>query len=211
MSLISGQMVFHLMPILLYSMKNFLKLFISLVLVSVPFACTKPETADFDIQLSVPEKVDIPFGSESMSFRVMFGKAPLATDKIVLGDPNGELHICEILKTSSSSVTFALYKNMVSGVYNVYVQRGSFKKQIGSMKVSITYNSGVDDKDIELKAGNNVYGVVSCGANGVEGVVVSDGVEVVLTDKNGVYQFKSKKKLGHVFISVPSGYEAMTE
>ena len=211
MSLIPGQMVFQLIPILLYSMKNFLKLFVSLVLVSAPFACTKPETADFDIQLSVPEKVDIPMGSESMSFRVMFGKAPLATDKIVLGDPNGELHICEILKTSSSSVTFALYKNMVSGVYNVYVQRGSFKKQIGSMKVSITYNSGVDDKDIELKAGNNVYGVVSCGANGVEGVVVSDGVEVVLTDKNGVYQFKSKKKLGHVFISVPSGYEAMTE
>ena len=42
----------------------------------------------------------------------------------------------------------------------------------------------------------------------MKGVVVSDGVEVVTTDENGVYNIKSKKELGYVFISVPSGYEA---
>ena len=41
----------------------------------------------------------------------------------------------------------------------------------------------------------------------IEGVVVSDGVITTTTDAKGVYQLKSSKQLGYVFISVPSGYE----
>ncbi len=41
----------------------------------------------------------------------------------------------------------------------------------------------------------------------IAGVVVSDGVETVQTDNNGVYQLKSEKESGYVFISVPGGYE----
>ena len=42
---------------------------------------------------------------------------------------------------------------------------------------------------------------------GVENVVVSDGAEVTVTNEKGIYQLKSAKKWGYVFISVPSGYE----
>lgn len=54
--------------------------------------------------------------------------------------------------------------------------------------------------------GATVYGKVECMGNPLAGVVVSDGVLTVRTDKGGVYRLKSSKKNGHVFISVPSGY-----
>ena len=42
-------------------------------------------------------------------------------------------------------------------------------------------------------------------------VVVSDGHEVTVTDENGIYQLKSAKKWGYVFISVPGGYEVPSD
>ena len=41
--------------------------------------------------------------------------------------------------------------------------------------------------------------------------MVSDGTEVTVTDDKGIYELKSAKKWGYVFISVPSGYEVAAE
>lgn len=38
--------------------------------------------------------------------------------------------------------------------------------------------------------------------------MVSDGTEVTVTDAAGIYELRSAKRWGYVFISVPSGYEA---
>ena len=67
-------------------------------------------------------------------------------------------------------------------------------------------DNGQDADGVVPSANATVYGVVSCGGNPVSGVVVSDGVDVVQTDKDGVYNLASKKKNSYVFISVPSGY-----
>ena len=163
------------------------------------------------MQFKVPETIEINYGAKDMTFRVMFGKAPLKTDVVLLGDPTGNLRTCPIIEVSQQSFKISLFDGMVSGDYNVYIQRGSQKKMLGIMTVTITYKSENENKEIELNDGNNVYGIVSCGTEGIPGVVVSDGVEVVQTDVDGVYQFKSKKKHKYVFISVPSGYEAMSE
>lgn len=66
--------------------------------------------------------------------------------------------------------------------------------------------NGQDTDGLVPSADATVYGVVSCGGNPVSGVVVSDGVEVVQTNKDGVYNLASKKRNSYVFISVPSGY-----
>ena len=55
-----------------------------------------------------------------------------------------------------------------------------------------------------------VVGRVSCEGKGISGVVISDGVEVVITDWRGRYRMNSKKANGYVFISIPSGYEVGT-
>ena len=57
--------------------------------------------------------------------------------------------------------------------------------------------------------GANIYGIVECDGKGVEGVAVSDGYNIVKTDKNGVYNLISEKRNGNVFITIPSGYEAI--
>ena len=57
--------------------------------------------------------------------------------------------------------------------------------------------------------GATVYGKVTSAGEPVASVVVSDGVTTVLTDRNGVYNLKSAKRNGHVFISVPSGYATL--
>ena len=55
-----------------------------------------------------------------------------------------------------------------------------------------------------------ITGSVTCNGQGVEGVVVTDGVNMTKTDVNGAYALPTKVKDPHcqfVHISVPSGYE----
>ena len=195
-------------------MKKILLFILTVVVAFGAVACTeKPDNGNFDVQFSVPAEATVNFNDTEMSFRVQFGKAPLMTDVVVLGDPTGELKTCKITSVTEKNFTIALYKGIVSGLYNVYIQRGSSKKLMGIMDLTVSYTTppAEDDKEITVKEGNNVYGVVSCDGKGIAGVVVSDGYEVVQTDADGVYQFRSDKYHGYVFISVPSGYEAVSE
>lgn len=53
----------------------------------------------------------------------------------------------------------------------------------------------------------NIYGTVTCEGNPMEGVLVSDGIDIVETDANGRYAIQSEKKWENVFVIIPSGYE----
>ena len=79
---------------------------------------------------------------------------------------------------------------------------------VWSAAAQSTYTSALAAK---AKKGATIYGTVECDGAPLAGVAVSDGYEVVLTDKKGVYQLPSAKRNGQVFITIPSGYEAMTE
>ena len=59
--------------------------------------------------------------------------------------------------------------------------------------------------------GATIYGTVECNGKPLEGVIVSDGYNIVKTDKKGVYNITSEKRNGSVFVTIPSGYEAYTE
>ncbi len=61
------------------------------------------------------------------------------------------------------------------------------------------------------KKGATLYGTVECDGKPLAGVPVSDGYQIVLTNKKGQYNIVSEKRNGSVFITVPRGYEAMTE
>ena len=53
----------------------------------------------------------------------------------------------------------------------------------------------------------NISGYVRCKGIGVEGVVVSDGDSVTVTNESGYYALQSQKRNGYVFYSLPRGYE----
>lgn len=130
------------------------------------------------------------------------GKSPLTTDTFILESDAGVSYVCPIVNTSSDSFTVRLADGCETGYYKVFVKRDARKKSFGRIYINI-----VEDIDFKPDAGTTVYGIVSSAGVGVENVVVSDGAEVTVTNEKGIYQLKSAKKWGYVFISVPSGYE----
>lgn len=171
------------------------------------FGCTpgdKPSqnTDAFDVSLEVPAEIIIEPDAKTIEFNILDGKAPAQTDMIILNGPAGQ-KFCKILSVTSAKVTVELYSGIKEGQHKVSVQRGLDVIALGTTK--LTFN--VKDDGVHPEGGSSVYGKVFCGEKGIEGVVVSDGVETAVTDKNGVYQLSSKKKHGYVFVSVPRGYE----
>ena len=130
------------------------------------------------------------------------GKSPLTTDTFILESDAGISYVCPIVNTTSDSFTVRLADGCETGYYKVFVKRDARKKSFGRIYINI-----VEDIDFKPDAGTTVYGIVSSAGVGVENVVVSDGAEVTVTNEKGIYQLKSAKKWGYVFISVPSGYE----
>ncbi len=79
---------------------------------------------------------------------------------------------------------------------------------IATADAQSNYRSTQKVKD---RKNTNINGVVECDGNAVAGVVVSDGYETTVTDKNGRYWLNSRKLNPQIFISVPSGYEAVSD
>ena len=189
-------------------MKNVLKyLLLALIAVSQLFACggsddEKTPADNFDVQFTVPGSVDVTEGGECTFAVSGGGKSPLTTDTFILESDAGISYVCPIVNTSSDSFTVRLADGCETGYYKVFVKRDARKKSFGRIYINI-----VEDIDFKPDAGTTVYGIVSSAGVGVKNVVVSDGAEVTVTNEKGIYQLKSAKKWGYVFISVPSGYE----
>ena len=189
-------------------MKNVLKyLLLALIAVSQLIACgggddEKTPADNFDVQFTVPGSVDVTEGGECPFAVSGGGKSPLTTDTFILESDAGISYVCPIVNTSSDSFTVRLADGCETGYYKVFVKRDARKKSFGRIYINI-----VEDIDFKPDAGTTVYGIVSSAGVGVENVVVSDGAEVTVTNEKGIYQLKSAKKWGYVFISVPSGYE----
>ena len=163
-------------------------------------------TALESVQFAVPDKMEIEYGASTISFRVQFSKAPSAGDQIVLGS----LSPCAVQNISSTSFDVniaALWdRGFGNGSYTVSIRRGQASRKMGQMQVVV---KAKEEEGLKPAAGSSVYGKVICGEEGVPDVVISDGVQVVKTDKDGVYQLASAKYHKYVFMSVPSGYEPL--
>lgn len=159
----------------------------------------------FDVRFELPALIDVTLGGKCV-FTVKEGKSPLGTDSFILESATGVSYVCPIVTTSTDAFTVRLTDECVTGSYKVFIKRESRKKSFGS-----TYINIVSDIGFKPDEGTTVYGIVSSSEGGVANVVVSDGAEVAVTDKDGIYQLRSAKKWGYVFISVPSGYEVPSE
>ena len=192
-------------------MKKLFHIIGSLAAMSLLLTCKEKEPLPekIDVQFEVPAQMTVDDGAAEISFRVQFAKPPLTSDQIVLGSGAKEF-VCPV--TSASETRFSVsIANIWSqgfgpGTYTVNHQRGTTKTKKGTMEVIVKY---AGEEEVEPAEGSTVYGKVSCEGTGIAGVVVSDGVEVVKTDAKGVYQMKSKKYNGYVFVSTPSGYEPL--
>ena len=154
--------------------------------------------------ISLPEAFSGAAG-DIVSVKYYSGKGPKEGDSVVLKKGSSECE-CEIVAIKADSFSFKISSQVSTGKYTFCIKRGSQIKAIGEMNFTI-------EKRIEIveKEGYNVYGFISCDGVGVPGVVVSDGVEVTTTDEDGLYYLKSEEYHKLVFMSVPSGYETVTD
>lgn len=186
-------------------MIKYLKYLLIFTIVFRYVACSSQEddvAIEFEVQFELPALIDITEGGEIV-FMVKDGKSPSSTDVFILESDAGISFVCPIIKTSSESFTIRLASECTSGYYKVFIKRDTRKKPFGK-----TYINIVEDIGFVPNEGTTIYGIVTSNdGTVVENVVVSDGVEVTVTDKDGIYQLKSAKKQGFVFISIPGGYE----
>ncbi len=181
-------------------------LIIPLVLLfTMASSCNKETEVSMDFLISIntgPLEVGPGMSIKSAIYK---GKGPLATDMVSLVWLNGSGRTYEypIDVLTSSYFTFTIQEGFRSGVYAFNIKRGDKMKFIANVEYVLKESDVPDGID----ESTTVYGTVSCGDSGIPGVAVSDGYEIVLTDADGMYQLKSQKKNGYVFISVPSGYD----
>lgn len=192
-------------------MKNFYKLLL-LILSFAVLATACAEKIENEVEgdesmsflISLPESVTGASG-DIVSVKYYTGKGPKEGDAVVLKNNTLEC-ICEIVAISSDKFSFKISSEVSTGKYTFCIKRGSQTKAIGEMNFTI-------EKRVEIveKEGYNLYGFISCDGVGVPGVVVSDGIEVTVTDKDGLYYLKSDEYNKVVFMSVPSGYETAAD
>lgn len=151
------------------------------------------------VTVTLPATLDVVKG-ETCTFTNVSGNVT-TSDYVLFEASSGTLTQCQVTAVSSGSLSFMLPDSFQSGTYKVYLRTGDRRISLGSMDINIV------SKKIELLPTTTVYGTVETDEGPVAGVVVSDGVEVVVTNENGEYQIPSKKSAGYVFISVPGGYE----
>ena len=154
----------------------------------------------------IPSKIETdPGATLTISLR---GKSGITTsDAIVLKNTVGTEFTMPVTSVTEGKLfTFALADGVASGNYKFYVSHGGKYWFCGNTELSV-----VKRVIIEPEAGMTVYGIVECDGTGVPNVVISDGVEVVRTDADGIYQMKSAKRHKYVFISIPSGYEVPSD
>ena len=133
----------------------------------------------------------------------VLGTPPAVGDEVLLVSSSGEKYAFPVSAVGDGVFSFVFdNEDMISGSYIFYLTRGNSSIKIGSVQINIVY----DLDDFTPDEGVTVYGIVTASNKPVQGVVVSDGYEVTATDKDGVYQLKSEKKHGYVFMSIPSGY-----
>ncbi|WP_207426602.1 calcineurin-like phosphoesterase family protein [Pedobacter sp. SYSU D00535] len=92
--------------------------------------------------------------------------------------------------------------------------RRSFIKNLGVLGVAAAApvelikaaEAPVSTEGIDLST-TTLKGRVSAGGKGIEGVAVTDGINVTRTNGSGSYELLSNKTTGFVYISLPAGYE----
>lgn len=185
-----------------------IKKLILLLLIAAVAACTgckedPPPPVDEGLKItgiSIPASLNVPVGGEI----ILTGSGFALNDQIefVLTSDAGKVYTAVLTSVTGQSGTFILPAGIASGTYRLTVKRGTDSMVLGTVTINVVADTSVPDKP-----GMTVKGVVYSDGEGVPGVVVSDGVEVTVTDSQGIYYLPSAKQNGFVFISLPGNYE----
>lgn len=128
------------------------------------------------------------------------GSGFLTGDVVRLTDAGLSQHsyLIETVATDTG-LHFVLPGNFVAGDYAIFVLRDGMVFRYGKARFC---REVIPDRE-----GMNVKGSV-CDTNGrpIAGVVLSDGVEIALTDEDGHYWLATQRQNPHLFVTLPPNY-----
>lgn len=142
---------------------------------------------------------------EERNIRAKDASAAKTTDVLVLkGNKTFE---CAITKVSNTYFKFRVPSELVDGTYKLIITRGSeISQELFTSKITCqATNMYVANKP--ASEGYTLKGKVYCGSQGVEGVLITDGVKFTKTNADGHYWLQSDKRYQMVYLVLPSGYE----
>ena len=152
--------------------------------------------------ISIPSNLNVSMGQ---NFTIT-GKGFEQGDQVHFISDGGTRYTATVKSVTDEAVTITLPEKITSGRYAISVSRGEQSIKCGSLLLHVIPGGGIEI-DIPDKEGMTVKGMVYSDGEGIPGVVISDGIEVTVTDEDGIYYLPSAKKNGYVFISVPANYE----
>lgn len=169
---------------------------------STPASTTTPSEGSSTLTISnvnIPSKLTFPQNAD-FSFQ---GSGFAVGDKLIFVSQTDatKSFTVEIRAVTANSCIFTIPANFVANSYRITITRGTQSISLGSSTIEVPF------KNIPDRTGMTVKGSVYAAGVGLANVVVSDGLEVAVTDQNGVYYLKSAKTKNFVFVSIPGGYE----
>ena len=185
------------------------RLFILLTLVLSFVACyakKQPAEESFDVTVYLPQTISVEQGG-TYSFQILGKGNAKMGDVVNATSLSGKNFSLNVIGVTPKGFDVSIPDDFVQGKYTFSLVRDGKQVQLGSAQVNVAYNGA----DAKLDPGTTVYGWVRCGDAPIADVVVSDGYEVVKTDKDGLYQMASQKKNPYVFVSIPSGYSVISD
>ena len=137
---------------------------------------------------------------------------------------NAEGGMVTIVAKATSNVTYAIDSECAEWIkepvkaglteYNFdFLVLANESEEARSGKIVFTNETGdtetitIQQAGVEPELPANVHGKVTCNGVGLEGVLISDGVEIVKTDAEGNYRLHSDKHWRYVFVINPAGYD----
>ena len=114
-----------------------------------------------------------------------------------------------VVSCSAEGITIRFPASLASGDWEVWIERGADRQSLGVTAVTVSAFDRIDPAT--LPEGTNLYGRVYSGSEALAGVAVSDGLQVVKSDAQGIWSMVSDRASDVVFVTLPRGYEAAAD
>lgn len=129
----------------------------------------------------------------------------ITTAEAIYLEKDGQFFPCTVKEATEDHFSFVIPQNVETGTYKVHVRKNGKRTYLGTVVITVV------DEIIEIPEGATIYGSIkTTDGQPVANAVVSDGEICTVTNAEGIYGLPSNKENGFVFVSVPSGYEPVT-
>lgn len=149
----------------------------------------------------VPDQYRMDMTTYALELNMTKAAGVTTDDRLILKLVGGREFEFPVIEVKNDSFRIQADNKVTTGFYTLYLLHEGRRYYLGQVNIDLSIPIEIDPS-----SGVNLYGVVTCDGKGLPDVLVSDGVEIVKTDAQGIYQIKSLKRWKYVFVIIPSGY-----